>query len=376
MRFELQKVDGKARAGVIHTDHGDVETPIFMPVGTQGSVKAMDPRGLVEVGAQIILGNTYHLYLRPGMGVMEAAGGLHRFMSWERPILTDSGGYQVFSLTDLRKIEEEGVTFQSHVDGTPHTFTPENVVNIQRQLGSDIMMVLDECAPYPCEFKYAQDSNALTVRWAERCREEFGRNSHRYGHSQALFGIVQGSVYKEIRELSATALVALDFDGYALGGLAVGEPDELMYEITEFCEPILPKEKPRYLMGVGTPENLLESIDRGIDMFDCVIPTRNGRNANLLTRFGPLNIKNAPYKADFTPVDAECSCYTCRTFTRAYLRHLFNVNEILALQLATMHNLTFYLWLMREARKAILESRYAPWKRSTLDRLKSNVVAS
>lgn len=376
MHFELQKTDGKARAGILSTNHGAIETPVFMPVGTQGAVKAIEQRELLELGAQVILGNTYHLYLRPGMDVIESAGGLHRFIGWTKPILTDSGGYQVFSLTELRKIEEGGVTFRSHLDGSAHLFTPEKVVTIQRQLGSDIMMVLDECAPFPCEPEYAQTSNVLTVRWASRCREQFERTAHHYGHKQALYGIVQGSLYKEIRENSARALTAMDFDGYAIGGLAVGEPIEQMYEMTEFSEALLPAHRPRYLMGVGTPENLIESIDRGMDMFDCVLPTRNGRNANLFTRTGTMNIKNAVYKTDFTPVDPDCSCYTCTHFTRAYMRHLFQVNEILALQLATIHNLAFYLWLMREARTAIIEQRYGTWKKSMLERLSLKIVAS
>ncbi|MGH2567116.1 MAG: tRNA guanosine(34) transglycosylase Tgt, partial [Bacteroidota bacterium] len=307
MLFELRQSDGKARAGTIVTDHGPVETPVFIPVGTQGTVKAVEQRELLELGAQIILGNTYHLYLRPGVDVIEAAGGLHRFIGWKQPMLTDSGGYQVFSLTDLRKIEEEGVTFRSHLDGSTHLFTPENVIQIQRQLGSDIIMVLDECTSFPCDRDSALASNALTVRWALRCKEEFERTSQRYDHSQALFGIVQGSVYKEIREKSAMALVAMNFDGYALGGLAVGEPVEQMYEVIEFCDPYLPDDKPRYLMGVGTPENLLEAVGRGMDMFDCVLPTRNGRNANLFTRAGTVNIKNAVYKTDFMPVDHDCN---------------------------------------------------------------------
>jgi len=347
-----------------------------MPIGTQGSVKAIEPRELVEIGAQIILGNTYHLYLRPGMDVMEAAGGLHRFAGWKKPLLTDSGGYQVFSLTDLRTIEEEGVTFRSHLDGSEHLFTPESVVRMQRQLGSDIMMVFDECAPFPCDVAYAQRSNAMTVRWAARCREEFTRTTHLYGYTQTLFGIVQGSVYKEIREQSVRDLVAMDFDGYALGGLAVGESDEVMYEITDFCEAMLPATKPRYLMGVGKPENLLESIARGMDMFDCVLPTRNGRNAALFTRTGELNMRNLSTKFDFSPVDPECSCYTCKNFSRGYLRHLFQVKEILGLQLATIHNLFFYLQLMREARQAILEQRFQSWKNATLEQLQSKVVAS
>ncbi|MBI3006287.1 MAG: tRNA guanosine(34) transglycosylase Tgt [Ignavibacteriales bacterium] len=369
MKFILQATDGRARAGLIETAHGAIETPAFMPVGTQGSVKAIGPQELNDVGAQIILGNTYHLYLRPGADVIEHAGGLHKFISWDKPLLTDSGGYQVYSLNDLRKIEEEGVAFQSHFDGSRNMFTPESVVDIQRRLGSDIMMVLDECTPYPCEFEYARASNKLTVRWAERCREEFERQPARYGYAQSLFGIVQGSIFPEIREQSAESLVRLDFDGYAIGGLAVGEPAETMYHITETCEPLLPGEKPRYLMGVGTPENLLESIERGMDMFDCVMPTRNGRNGMFFTTDGSINIRNAVYKTDFSPIDSACDCYTCRTFTKAFLRHLFVVKEILALQLATIHNLAFYLRLMREARMAIEERRFNVWKLSMLERI-------
>lgn len=369
MNFHLLGTDGRARAGIVETDHGAVETPMFMPVGTQGSVKAVEHRELVELGAQIVLGNTYHLYLRPGIEVIRAAGGLHKFAGWERPILTDSGGYQVFSLTDLRRIEDGGVTFRSHLDGSTHVFTPESVVGIQRDLGADIMMVLDECTPYPCELEYAVRSNALTIRWAERCKNAFEKDGPRYAHGQALFGIVQGSVYREIRERSAEALVNIGFEGYAIGGLAVGEPVETMYGITEGCESMLPREKPRYLMGVGTPANLLESVERGMDLFDCVLPTRNGRNANVFTRSGDLNLRNAIYKTDFSPVDPECSCYTCSNFTRAYLRHLFQAKEILALQLATIHNLSFYLWLMREARTVILERRFRAWKQEILARI-------
>jgi queuine tRNA-ribosyltransferase len=341
-----------------------------MPVGTQGSVKAIEQRELVEIGAQIILGNTYHLYLRPGGDLLQAAGGLHKFINWTRPILTDSGGYQVFSLNDLRDIDETGVTFKSHLDGSMHLFTPESVVQIQRQFGSDIMMVLDECAPFPSDLEYARRSNAMTVRWAERCKVATENQDPLYGHSQALFGIVQGSVYPEIRTQGAEALVRLGFDGYAIGGLAVGEPAEVMYHIVDVCERILPTDKPRYLMGVGTPDNLIEAVSRGVDMFDCVLPTRNGRNANLFTRKGDINLRNAKYKADFRPPDEECDCYTCGNFTRAYLRHLFQVKEILGLQLATIHNLSFYLWLMSEARNAILAHRFPAWKGEVLQRLK------
>ncbi len=372
MKYKCIAQDGKARAGLLETDHGVVETPVYMPVGTQGSVKACEQRELIEMGAQIILGNTYHLYLRPGMDIVEQAGGLHRFISWDKPILTDSGGFQVFSLTDLREIVESGVTFRSHHDGTSHTFTPENIIQTQRTIGSDIMMVLDECTPYPCDFKYAKESNEMTVRWAERCKTAFEKSTSRYGHSQALFGIVQGSVYPEIREMSANALVKMNFDGYAIGGLAVGEPVEEMYRISEFTEKFLPQDKPRYLMGIGLPENILESIDRGIDLFDCVIPTRNGRNGMLFTRNGTLNMRNAQYKTDFTPVDAECDCYTCRTFTRSYLRHLFISKEILALQLASIHNLSFFLWLTKEARRRIIDNNFKQWKSLMLSKLQAS----
>jgi queuine tRNA-ribosyltransferase len=370
-KFELIAVDSKtsARAGLIYTDHGIIETPIFMPVGTQATVKAVEQRELIEIGAQIILGNAYHLYLRPGVEVIRKAGGLHKFMNWDRAILTDSGGFQIFSLAQFRKITKEGVKFQSHIDGSYHFFTPESVIEIQRILGSDIMMCLDECTPYPCDFEYASKSNQLTIEWAKRAKEKFENTEPLYGHSQFLFGIVQGSVYPEIREKSVEELIKLDFDGYAIGGLAVGEPVDVMYQITEFTALLLPVNKPRYLMGVGTPENIIESISRGIDMFDCVIPTRNGRNATLYTRKGKFSIKNAIYKEDFSPVDPECDCYTCRSFTRAYLRHLFNADEILALQLASIHNLAFYLWLTREARRHIIEGDFALWKDELLARM-------
>ena len=376
MKFKLIAQEGKARAGILETDHGVIETPIYMPVGTQGTVKATEQRELIELGAQIILGNTYHLYLRPGMNIIEQAGGLHRFMNWQMPILTDSGGFQVFSLTALRDIADTGVTFRSHLDGSPHVFTPESVIQIERQLGSDIMMVFDECTPYPCEFEYAKKSNEMTVRWAERCIIAKEKQPALYGHSQALFGIVQGSVFPEIREMSACALAKLEFDGYAIGGLAVGEPLEEMYKMTAFTEQFLPADKPRYLMGVGTPENMLESIERGVDMFDCVIPTRNGRNGMLWTRNGTINIRNAQYKTDFTPVDADCDCYTCRTFTRSYLRHLFISKEILALQLASIHNLALFLWIVRESRKAIVEKRFAEWKMTMLARMQVSSTVS
>ncbi len=366
LNFTLLHSDGKARAGIVSTERGDIPTPIFMPVGTQGTVKAIENRELDEVGAKIILGNTYHLYLRPGLEIIERAGGLHQFINWNHPILTDSGGYQVFSLSDLRGISEEGVRFKSHIDGSQHLFTPESVVDMQRTLGSDIMMVLDECTPYPCDEEYAGKSNELTLRWAERCKIRMERSSAKYGKQQNLFAIVQGSVYESIRERSAEALVGMGFDGYAIGGLSVGEPSDSMYRMTEVCTAILPADRPRYLMGVGTPENILESIERGVDMFDCVLPTRNGRNAVLFTRNGKLNMKNAGHAFDFMPPDAECACYTCRNFSRAYIRHLFKSQEILGLQLATIHNLHFYLWLVRSAREAILEDRFAEWKSGML----------
>jgi len=313
-----------------------------------------------------MLCNTYHLYLRPGTDVIDLSGGLHRFIAWDRPILTDSGGYQVFSLSDLRKIGEEGVRFRSHVDGSAHSFTPESVVDIQRHLGSDVMMVLDECAPYPCSFEYAKQSNDLTLRWAQRSRDRFAESTPVHGHGQSLFAIVQGSVFPEIREHSARVLIDLDFEGYAIGGLAVGEPAGVMYGIISRCTQMLPEEKPRYLMGVGTPENLLEGIERGIDMFDCVLPTRNGRNSMLFTAHGTLNITNARYKLDCTPVDPDCGCHTCRHFTRAYLRHLFQVKEILGLRLATLHNLYYYQWLMHSAQSAIRDGRFGSWKEQQL----------
>ncbi|MDE3057329.1 MAG: tRNA guanosine(34) transglycosylase Tgt [Bacteroidota bacterium] len=376
MKFDLIHSDASARAGIIHTDHGDIETPIFMPVGTQGSVKAVEQRELEELGTQIILGNTYHLYLRPGVDLLKSVKGLHRFMSWTKPILTDSGGYQVFSLSDLRKISDKGVTFKSHLDGSMHFFSPEDVINVQRAIGSDIMMVLDECTPFPCERDYAQVSNKLTVQWAQRCQKEFHSTDQLYEHTQALFGIVQGSVYKDIRKESAAALTSLGFDGYAIGGLAVGEPVEVMYEMAEFCTALLPANKPRYLMGVGTPGNLLESVERGVDMFDCVLPTRNGRNGMVFTRNGKMNFRNVQYRADESAVDEECGCYLCRNFSRAYLRHLFVAKEILALQLASLHNLTFYLWLMKEARRKILSNEFSFWKKELMMRYHNSIVTA
>ncbi len=366
MQFVLDKTDGSARLGRVFTDHGVFHTPAFMPVGTQGTVKAIQPRELEEIGAEVILGNTYHLYLRPGTEILEQAGGLHAFNGWKKPILTDSGGFQVFSLSELRKISEEGVQFRSHLDGSTHFFTPENVVDTQRSIGSDIMMVLDECPPYPSTFEYAKLSGELTLRWAERCLNRFRETEGLYGYTQALFGIVQGSTFPELRKFSANGLVSLEFDGYAIGGLAVGEPAESMYEMISVCTEILPEQKPRYLMGVGTPENLLEAIERGVDMFDCVMPTRNGRNAMLFTSHGNLNITNAQFKNNFEPVDAQCGCYTCQNFSRAYVNHLFRAKEILGLQLATIHNLAFYQTLMKEARHAIACGEFAKWKKQRL----------
>ncbi|MFN0157792.1 MAG: tRNA guanosine(34) transglycosylase Tgt [Bacteroidota bacterium] len=376
MNFKLLHTSGKARAGTVFTDRGEIPTPIFMPVGTQGSVKAVAQRELEEIGAKIILGNTYHLFLRPGVDLIEKAGGLHRFIGWDKPLLTDSGGYQVFSLSDLRGIDDEGVNFKSHIDGSLHRFTPESVIDTQRSFGSDIMMVLDECTPYPCDEEYAQRSNDLTLRWAERCQAKMASTSPRYEVSQSLFAIVQGSTYRHIRERSAEALVSLDFEGYAIGGLSVGEPADQMYEMTNICTDILPAEKPRYLMGVGTPENILESIERGVDMFDCVMPTRNGRNGVLFTRNGRLNMRNARHTSDFDPVDLECVCYTCKNFTRAYIRHLFKAQEILALQLASIHNLSYYLWLVKSAREQILANNFAAWKEEQIARLHHDVVES
>ena len=371
MKFILEHVDPSgARAGRLITDHGEIETPIFMPVGTVGSVKAVWPRELIsDIQADIILGNTYHLYLRPGTDILEKAGGLHPFMNWQGPILTDSGGYQVFSLSERRKLTEEGARFKSHIDGSYHQFTPENVVDIQRSIGSDIMMVLDECPPGDATETYAAESNELTVRWAERCKKRFDASEGLYGHSQALFGIVQGVVYPEIRRRSARQLIDLDFPGYAIGGLSVGEPAEQMYAMVDVVAPILPAEKPRYLMGVGTPANLIENVHRGIDMFDCVMPTRNGRNGMLFTTEGVMNIRNAKWKEDFSEIDPGMDTYVSREFSKAYARHLTMAGEILGMQLASIQNLAFYLWLMKEARKAILDDRFAAFKRDILPRI-------
>jgi queuine tRNA-ribosyltransferase len=370
LNLVAQDKHSKARAGWFQTDHGVVETPIFMPVGTQGTVKAVNQQYLEhEIKAQIVLSNTYHLYLRPGTEILEAAGGLHRFMNWNKPILTDSGGYQVFSLTELRKLKENGVEFRSHLDGSKHFFTPEKVIQIQRSIGSDIMMVLDECAPYPCEYEYAKKSVQLTSNWAVLNKNAFINSEPKYGQNQFLFGIIQGSVYKDLRKKSAEDLLELDFDSYAIGGLAVGEPTDQMYELVDFTTDLMPVDRPRYLMGVGRPENILEAIARGVDMFDCVMPTRNARNANVFTWNGTLSMRNAKYKDDFRPLDENCQCYTCRNFTRAYIRHLFIAEEILALELASIHNLYFYLELVRQARTKIIEGTFNSWKNEIVNKI-------
>ncbi len=375
LKFSLAAKDSKtkARAGIFETDHGIVETPIFMPVGTQGTVKAVNQDYLKnDIKAQIVLSNTYHLYLRPGTDILEKAGGLHKFINWNGPILTDSGGYQVFSLSDLRKLKPDGVEFRSHLDGSKHFFTPEKVINIQRSIGSDIMMVLDECTPYPCEYDYAKNSQKLTSEWAILNKEAFEKSQPLYNHKQFLFGIIQGSVYKDLREISAKDLLKIDFDGYAIGGLAVGEPTETMYDMVDFTTDFMPENKPRYLMGVGRPENILEAIERGVDMFDCVMPTRNGRNANLFTSAGVLSMRNAKFKDDFSTVDDKCDCYTCKNYSKAYLRHLFIAGEILALELASIHNLHFYLNLVKQARKEILNGSFQNWKSEIIIKISKN----
>ncbi len=367
MKYELQKTDtqSKARAGKITTDHGEIQTPIFMPVGTAATVKAVHQRELVnDIKAQIILGNTYHLYLRPGLDILERAGGLHKFNGWSGPILTDSGGYQVFSLKDIRKISEEGVKFQSHIDGSRHLFTPESVMDIQRVIGADIIMAFDECAPYPCDYEYARKSMEMTHRWLTRCINRFDSTEGKYGYSQALFPIVQGSTYKDLRIKSAELVAEQNREGNAIGGLAVGEPAEKMYETIDYVNDILPKDKPRYLMGVGTPENILEGIALGIDMFDCVMPTRNARNGMLFTTQGIINIRNEKWKDDFSPIDEMLGGYVSTFYSRAYLRHLVKCDEILAAQIASVHNLTFYLWLVGQAREHILAGDFSTWKNS------------
>ncbi|MDN3205139.1 tRNA guanosine(34) transglycosylase Tgt [Algoriphagus sediminis] len=365
MKFTLLHSDpkSKARAGSVTTDHGEIQTPIFMPVGTAGTVKAVHQRELKEdVEAQIILGNTYHLYLRPGLEILEKAGGLHKFNGWDRPILTDSGGYQVFSLAGTRKINEEGVVFKSHIDGSKHQFTPENVMDIQRSIGADIIMAFDECTPYPCEFGYARKSMEMTHRWLKRCIDRFDSTEGKYGYHQSLFPIVQGSVYPDLRKQSAEFIASCDREGNAIGGLSVGEPAEMMYEMTEQVTDILPSAKPRYLMGVGTPANILECIALGVDMFDCVMPTRNARNGMLFTSEGILNMRNEKWKDDFSPIDPTIGGYVSTFYSKAYLRHLTISKEILAAQIASIHNLSFYLWLVKEARKHIIEGDFSVWK--------------
>lgn len=372
MNFRIEKEDqqSKARAGVLETAHGKIHTPIFMPVGTQASVKAVNKQYLEnDINAPIILGNTYHLYLRPGTEILEKAGGIHSFMNWNRAILTDSGGFQVFSLAELRKLRDDGVEFKSHLDGSKHFFTPEKVIGIERSIGSDIMMVLDECTPFPCTYEYAKKSKDLTTRWAYKNKEAFDSSTPLYGYEQYLFGIIQGSIYKDLREESALELTQIDFDGYAIGGLAVGEPTEKMYEIVDFVTDRMPQTKPRYLMGVGRPENILEAVERGVDMFDCVMPTRNARNSYLFTSNGILSMRNAKYKDDFEKVDSGCNCFTCRNFSRAYLRHLFIAKEILALELASIHNLSFYLDLVRTAREKIITGEFINWKKEILNKI-------
>ncbi|WP_100628334.1 tRNA guanosine(34) transglycosylase Tgt [Algoriphagus formosus] len=376
MKFTLAQEDpqSKARAGLVETDHGKIETPIFMPVGTAGTVKAVHQRELKEdVQAQIILGNTYHLYLRPGLDILEKAGGLHKFNGWDRPILTDSGGYQVFSLAGTRKIKEEGVTFKSHIDGSKHNFTPENVMDIQRTIGADIIMAFDECTPYPCEYGYARKSMEMTHRWLKRCTERFDSTEGKYGYNQTLFPIVQGSVYKDLRKQSAEFIAEQGREGNAIGGLSVGEPAEMMYEMTEIVTDLLPRDKPRYLMGVGTPANILECIALGIDMFDCVMPTRNARNGMLFTSEGIINIRNEKWKDDFTPIDPAIGNYASTFYSKAYLRHLTISKEILAAQIASIHNLSFYLWLVKEARNHILAGDFASWKNQMVKKVSTRL---
>ena len=376
LSFEISAKDknSKARAGLFRTDHGVVETPVFMPVGTQGTVKAVNQDCLKNhLNVKIVLSNTYHLYLRPGTEVLEKAGGLHMLMNWDRPILTDSGGFQIFSLADLRHLKNDGVEFRSHLDGSKHFFTPESVIEIQRSIGSDIMIALDECNPFPCEYEYAQKSAKLTSNWASIAKNTFENSKPKYGYDQNLFGIIQGSTYKDLRERSACEIIEMDFNGYAIGGLAVGEPTETMYDIVDFTTDFMPADKPRYLMGVGRPENLLEGIERGIDMFDCVMPTRNARNAYLFTYNGILSMRNVRYKDDFNPVDNNCECYACKNFTRAYVRHLFIAKEILALELASIHNLFFYLNLMRTARTEIMNGNFSEWKSKIINKLSINL---
>ena len=365
VKYELIKTCKQtgARLGRLHTPHGVIETPIFMPVGTQATVKAMTPEELQEIGSQIILSNTYHLYMRPGHDLIERAGGLHKFMNWDKPILTDSGGFQVFSLGPLRKIKEEGVEFRSHLDGSKHFLSPEKATEIQNALGSDIIMAFDECAPYPADRQYVKNSLERTTRWLERCKA-----AHKYPEKQALFGIVQGGMYKDLREQSAKEITAIDLPGYAIGGLSVGEPKDMMYEVLDYTVPLLPEDKPRYLMGVGSPDDLLEGVLRGIDMFDCVLPTRIARNGTAMTSQGKVVVRNASYAEDFTSLDPECDCYTCKNYTKAYLRHLIKCNEILGARLLTIHNLRFLLKMMENVREAIKEDRLLDYKKDFFEK--------
>ncbi len=372
MTFEFQYTDSKteARAGVITTDHGQITTPIFMPVGTLGSVKGVHQHELKDdIKAQIILGNTYHLYLRPGLEVIEKAGGLHKFNGFDRPMLTDSGGFQVFSLSGIRKLTEEGAKFQSHIDGSKHMFTPEKVMDIERTIGADIMMAFDECPPGDSDYEYAKKSLGLTERWLDRCIKRFNETEPKYGYNQSLFPIVQGCTFPELRKRAAENVASKNADGNAIGGLAVGEPTDVMYEMIEVVNAILPKDKPRYLMGVGTPQNLLEAIERGVDMFDCVMPTRNGRNAMLFTKNGVMNMRNKKWEMDFSPIDIEGDSYVDTAYSKAYLHHLFKAKELLAMQIASIHNLAFYLYLVGEARKHIIGGDFSIWKSKMIEKL-------
>ncbi len=365
MTFELQQTDSlsQARTGIIHTDHGDIQTPIFMPVGTEATVKGVHTHELKDdIRAQIILGNTYHLYLRPGIDIIQKAGGLHKFNGFDRPMLTDSGGFQVFSLTNIRKLKEDGCEFRSHIDGSKHFFSPEKVIDIERAIGADIMMAFDECPPGTADYQYAKKSLQLTHSWLKRCFDRFNATQPLYGYQQSLFPIVQGCTYKDLREESARYVTQFNADGYAIGGLAVGEPAEVMYEMIEVVNAILPLDRPRYLMGVGTPTNLLEAISRGVDMFDCVMPTRNGRNAMLFTLQGIMNMRNRKWQDDFSPIDEDGTSYVDRQYTKAYLHHLFKAKELLAMQIASIHNLAFYLELVRQARQHIEEGNFSAWK--------------
>ena len=376
MEFKVLDADGQsnARAGLMKTGHGEIETPIFMPVGTAGSVKAVHQRELKEdIKAQIILGNTYHLYLRPGLEIIEAAGGLHKFNGWDGPVLTDSGGYQVYSLSGKRKISEEGVHFKSHIDGSKHLFTPEKVMDIQRVIGGDIIMAFDECTPFPCDYQYAKDSLEMTHRWLKRCCDRFDQTEALYGYSQALFPIVQGSTFSDLRKESSEVVASYERAGNAIGGLAVGEPAEVMYKVADEVCSILPKDRPRYLMGVGTPANILESIGLGIDMFDCVMPTRNARNGMLFTSEGIINIKNRKWQNDLSPVDVNLGGYVSETHSKAYLRHLIISKEILGAQIASIHNLSFYLWLVKEARKHITEGDFSSWKTAMIKKVSNRL---